>query len=35
MLCMSANVAKAVPPRFAASTVVASLPNEESLLDLL
>lgn len=35
MLCMSANVAKAVPQRFAASTVVASLPNEESLLDLL
>ncbi|GLR48985.1 uroporphyrinogen-III synthase [Shinella yambaruensis] len=35
MLCMSANVAKAVPQRFAASTVVASAPNEESLLDLL
>ena len=35
MLCMSANVAKAVPQRFAALTVVASAPNEESLLDLL
>ena len=35
MLCMSANVAKAVPQRFAASTVIASAPNEESLLDLL
>ncbi|WP_439618024.1 uroporphyrinogen-III synthase [Shinella sp.] len=35
MLCMSANVAKAVPQRFAALTVVASSPNEESLLDLL
>ena len=35
MLCMSANVAKAVPQRFAALTVVASAPNEESLLGLL
>ena len=35
MLCMSANVAKAVPQRFAALTVIASAPNEESLLDLL
>lgn len=35
MLCMSANVAKSVPQRFAALTVVASAPNEESLLDLL
>ncbi|WP_313527943.1 uroporphyrinogen-III synthase [Shinella sp.] len=35
MLCMSANVAKAVPQRFTALTVVASAPNEESLLDLL
>lgn len=35
MLCMSANVARAVPQRFAALTVVASAPNEESLLDLL
>ena len=35
MLCMSQNVARAVPQRFAALTVVASAPNEESLLDLL
>lgn len=35
MLCLSANVAKAVPQRFTALTVVASAPNEESLLDLL
>lgn len=35
MLCMSANVAKGVPQRFAALTVVASAPTEESLLDLL
>ncbi len=35
MLCMSANVAKAVPQRFTALTVIASAPNEESLLDLL
>jgi len=35
MLCMSENVAKAVPQRFAALTVVALSPNEESLLDLL
>ena len=35
MLCMSANVAKAVPQRFGALTVVASTPSEESLLDLL
>ena len=35
MLCMSVNVARAVPQRFAASTVIASSPNEESLLDLL
>lgn len=35
MLCMSENVAKAVPQHFAASLVVASAPDEESLLDLL
>lgn len=35
MLCMSVNVARAVPQRFVASTVTASSPNEESLLDLL
>jgi uroporphyrinogen-III synthase len=35
MLCMSPNVARGVPQRFAALTVVAIAPNEESLLDLL
>jgi uroporphyrinogen-III synthase len=35
MLCLSTNVARAVPQRFAGLTVVASAPNEESLLDLL
>lgn len=35
VLCMSQNVAKAVPQRFAALTVIASAPDEESLLDLL
>ena len=35
MLCMSPNVARAVPQRFTALTVVASSPSEESLLDLL
>jgi uroporphyrinogen-III synthase len=35
MLCMSPNVAKAVPERFSVLTVVAPAPNEESLLGLL
>ncbi|QRM53454.1 uroporphyrinogen-III synthase [Sinorhizobium sp. BG8] len=35
LLCMSRNVATAVPERFAASVVVASRPDEDSLLDLL
>ena len=34
-LCMSANVAAAVPERFAPSVVVSARPDEESLLDLL
>lgn len=35
MLCLSANVAKAIPQRFAALTVIARAPNEETLLELL
>jgi uroporphyrinogen-III synthase len=35
LICMSPNVAGAVPQRFAALTVTAAAPNEESLLALL
>jgi uroporphyrinogen-III synthase len=35
MLCMSRNVADAVPARFAARVAVAAAPDEESLLALL